>query len=106
MPRKSTKLPVMNFKTVIRSKVPHGRNGKHKLVVSRILSDLNQLKHGSALKIPLAELGDTKAKVRSALNRATRKEQRIVATATDSGFLYVWNVQEVGTKFTKQSNSS
>jgi len=32
--------------------------------------------------------------VRSALNRATRKARRNVATATDEDFLYVWNVTE------------
>ena len=49
------------------------------------------MKEGSALKIPLAELEETKEKVRSALNRATRKGSREVATATDAEFLYVWN---------------
>jgi hypothetical protein len=44
------------------------------------------------LQVPLAELGDTKENVRSALNRATRKSGRDVATATDENFLYVWNV--------------
>jgi hypothetical protein len=39
-------------------------------------------------------LVDTKEKVRSALNRATRKAGRKVATATDANFLYVWNVSE------------
>ena len=34
---------------------------------------------------------DSKEKVRSALNRATRKGGRHVATASDDTFLYVWN---------------
>jgi P-type E1-E2 ATPase len=42
----------------------------------------------------LAELVLSKEKVRSALNRATRKTGRNVATATDATFLYVWNVTE------------
>ena len=71
--------------------VPHSRNGKHKVIVSLILRDLDQLKEGAALRVPLAELGDTKENVRSALNRATRKAKRNVATATDEDFLYVWN---------------
>jgi hypothetical protein len=61
---------------------------------SRIVSDLDNSRDGAALKIPLDELGDTKAKIRSALNRATRKDLRNAATATDEGFLYVWNVEE------------
>jgi hypothetical protein len=51
------------------------------------------LKNGGALKIPLAELVESKAKVRAALNRATRKAGRAVATASDTNFLYVWNVK-------------
>jgi hypothetical protein len=81
----------MNFKTISQLEVPQGRNGKHKQVVSRILSDLDQVKDGIALKVPLAELAESKEKVRSALNRATRKEAREVATASDATFLYVWN---------------
>jgi hypothetical protein len=37
-------------------------------------------------------LPDTKENIRSALNRATRKIGRRVATAADGGFLYIWNV--------------
>jgi hypothetical protein len=72
--------------------VPHSRNGKHKVIVTLILRDLDQLKDGAALRVPLAELRDTKQNVRSALNRATRNAKRNVATATDANFLYVWNV--------------
>jgi hypothetical protein len=57
-----------------------------------ILNDLDQLKEGAALRVPLADLGNTKENVRSALNRATRNANRNVATATDKDFLYVWNV--------------
>ena len=81
----------MNFKTMEQTDVPQGRHGKHKEIVTRILSDLDQVNPGIALKVPLADLAETKEKVRSALNRATRKDGRRVATATDTIFLYVWN---------------
>ena len=81
----------MNFTGIRQADVPQGRNGKHKPIVTRILSDLDQIQQGVALKVPLAELSDTKEKVRSALNRATRKGGRLVATASDDEFLYVWN---------------
>ena len=81
----------MRFKTIVQADVPQGRHGKHKDFVSLILSDLDQLKDGSALKIPLSELPDRKENIRSALNRATRKAKVKVATATDDGFLYIWN---------------
>jgi hypothetical protein len=81
----------MNFTGVPQADVPQGRNGKHKPIVTRILSDLDQIQPGMALKVPLAQLSDSKEKVRSALNRASRKDGRRVATASDDTFLYVWN---------------
>lgn len=81
----------MNFKTMQQTDVPQGRKGKHNEIVHRILSDLDQVQAGVALKVPLAQLLESKEKVRSALNRATRKAGRAVATATDETFLYVWN---------------
>jgi hypothetical protein len=82
----------MHFKTVVHAEIPQGRNGKHKEIVSIILKDLDRLKDGAALKVPLPELPDTKENVRSALNRATRKAGRKVSTATDGEFLYIWNL--------------
>jgi hypothetical protein len=90
MARPSKKVP-MNFKGMAQADVPQGRNGKHKAIVTKILSDLDQVQKGVALKVPLAQLADTKEKVRSAMNRATRKGGRNVATASDGTFLYVWN---------------
>jgi hypothetical protein len=81
----------MNFSTMSQKDVPQGRNGKHIQIVTKILTDLDQLKEGVALKVPLAELAEGKARVRAALNRATRKGGRNVATATDANYLYVWN---------------
>jgi hypothetical protein len=81
----------MNFKGMPQVDVPQGRNGKHKAIVTKILSDLDQVQKGIALKVPLKELAHSKEKVRAALNRATRKGGRSVATASDGTFLYVWN---------------
>lgn len=83
-----------HFKTMVQLDVPQGRNGKHILIVTAILKDLDRLKAGSAIKVPLAELAESKEKVRSALNRATRKAGKKVSTASDGNFLYVWNVRE------------
>jgi len=90
--------PAMNFKTMSVPDVPRGRNGKHKLIVSRILSDLHQVRDGMALKVPLDGLEQSKEKVRSALNRATRKAGMNVATASDETFLYVWMEDADATK--------
>src|SRR5256885_11610802 len=81
----------MNFKTMAQVDVPRGRNGKHKQIVTQILSDLDQLPAGDALKVPIDALAESKEKVRSALNRATQKVGRNVATASDETFIYIWN---------------
>jgi hypothetical protein len=85
-----------HFKTMAMVDVPRSRNGKHKKIVTAILRDLDQLGEGAAIKVPLAGLEDSKENVRSALNRATRKSSRDVATATDENFLYVWNAAKPG----------
>jgi DNA helicase TIP49 (TBP-interacting protein) len=84
----------MNFKTMPQLDVPQGRNGKHKEIVTKILSDLDQLPEGVALKVPLEVLEESKEKVRSALNRAVHKSNRNVVTASDADFLYVWNERQ------------
>ena len=87
---RTSKAP-LNFATMAQLDVPQGRNGKHKQIVTRILSDLDRVPQGVALKVPLAELAESKEKVRSALNRAVHKAGRNVVTASDMDFLYVWN---------------
>jgi hypothetical protein len=91
MARQTKQAKPMNFKSMLQADVPHGRNGKHKDIVTKILSDLDQIEQGAALKIPLVHLAESKEKVRSALNRATRKKGRVVATASDNSYLYIWN---------------
>lgn len=82
----------MNFKSILQLDVPKGRDGKHKQIVTQLLSDIEQLGVGSALKIPLSALPDTKENIRSALNRATHARGMEVSTSSDAEFLYVWKV--------------
>ena len=86
-----TKRAPMNFAEMPQVDVPQGRNGKHKQIVTKILSDLARIDDGVALKVPLAALTEGKANVRSALNRASRKSGHVVVTASDDMYLYVWN---------------
>jgi hypothetical protein len=83
----------MKFQSVLQLDVPKGRDGKHKQIVTQLLSDIGQLAAGSALKIPLSALPDTKENIRSALNRATRDRGIEVATSSDDSHLYVWKVE-------------
>lgn len=83
----------MQFQSISQVDVPKGRDGKHKKIVTQLLSDIGKLVPGSALKIPLSVLPDTKENIRSALNRATRFRGIEVATSSDAEFLYVWKVE-------------
>ena len=80
----------MRFDSMRQADVPKGRDGKHKKIVQQLLSDISHLEPGSALKIPLSELPDSKENVRSALSRATRQHGIEIATSSDDDYLYVW----------------
>jgi hypothetical protein len=81
------------FQSILQVDVPKGRDGKHKRIVVQLLSDVDQLEAGSALKIPLSALPDTKENIRSALNRATRQRGIELATSSDAEYLYVWKAE-------------
>jgi hypothetical protein len=79
------------FQSILQVNVPKGRDGKHKEIVTQLLTDIAQLAEGSALKIPLSDLPDSKENIRSALSRAARQNNLGLATSSDELFLYVWN---------------
>ncbi|WP_158942157.1 hypothetical protein [Granulicella sp. S190] len=85
---------VMKFESVLQVNVPKGRDGKHKAIITQLLNDIAQLQTGSALKIPLAQLPDTKENVRSALSRAARQQKINLATSSNDEFLFVWKTDE------------
>jgi len=72
---------------MVQSDMPQSRNGKPKQVITTILKDLDRLRAGSTIKVPLTELAESKEKVRSPLSRATREASRKVATASDTSYL-------------------
>jgi len=84
----------MRFTSVLQADVPKGRDGKHKKIITQLLSDIAQLDHGSALKIPLTELPDTKENIRSALSRAANQQGLNIATSSNDDFLFVWKTNE------------
>jgi hypothetical protein len=83
----------MNYQSIQQIDVPTGRDGKYKRIVTQLLSDLGQLEDGRALKVPFTALPDSKEKIRSAMNRATRQKNMEVATSSDNEFLYIWKVE-------------
>jgi hypothetical protein len=84
----------MKFESILQSNVPKGRDGKHKEIITQLLSNIERLDHGSALKIPLAQLPDTKQNIRSALSRAASQQNIGLATSSDNDFLYVWKTDK------------
>ena len=84
----------MRFDSISQVDVPKGRDGKHKKIITQLLGDIAQLKAGSALKIPLAELPDTKENIRAALSRAAAQRKLSIATSSNSDFLFVWKTNE------------
>ena len=92
----TTELNPMRFQSILQVDVPKGRDGKHKEIITQLLNDIAQLSDGSALKIPLAELPDTKENIRSALSRAARQKSLDIATSSNEDFLFVWKVAKIG----------
>jgi hypothetical protein len=84
----------MKFESMLQVDVPKGRDGKHRQIVEMLLADISQLDKGSALKIPLAALPDTKENIRAALSRATRQKGIDIATSSDDEYLYVWTPEK------------
>lgn len=84
----------MRFDSISQVDVPKGRDGKHKKIITQLLADIAQLKSGSALKIPLAELPDSKENIRAALSRAAAQKKLAIATSSNSEFLFVWKTNE------------
>ena len=87
----------MRFASVSQADVPKGRDGKHKQIITQLLSDIAQLDLGSALKIPLSELPDSKENIRSALSRAATQQRISIATSSNEEFLFVWKTDAKGT---------
>ena len=85
---------VMKFESVLQVNVPKGRDGKHKGIITQLLSDIAQLAPGNALKIPLTELPDSKENIRSALSRAARQQKIDLATSSNDEFLFVWKTDK------------
>jgi hypothetical protein len=80
----------MRFERILQGDIPKGRVGKHKEIIRQLLSDIAELPPGSALKIPLAALPDSKENIRAALSRAGRLNNINLATSSNKEFLFVW----------------
>jgi hypothetical protein len=88
------KIQPMEFESVLQTNVPKGRDGKHKTIITQLLAEVTRLQVGTALKVPLSRLPDTKENIRSALSRAARQTKLNIATSSNEEFLYIWKTDE------------
>src|SRR6202161_1236551 len=83
--------PVAKYRQVEIANLKRGRHGKHHDLVQGIVQELMTLQPGSALEIPLADVGGVGlANLRSAVHRAASSSNLNIETVADDGKLFVW----------------
>ena len=89
---KSHSAPVgAKYRRVEIAALNRGRRGKHHDLVQGIVRELEMLSAGSAIEIPLAEVGGIGlANLRSAVHRASTSQGLVIETVADEKNLYVW----------------
>jgi hypothetical protein len=92
---------VSQYRTMLVSDLRMGRRGKHHDLVNGILEELDNLAEGSAMIIPLDDIGGVSlANLRSAVSRATKSRGIACETYSDDKSFYIWK-QKAGSQ--KQS---
>jgi len=83
--------PPLKYRRVEVSALDRGRRGKHHDLVQGILRELETLSPGSAMEIPLADVGGIGlANLRSAVHRASTTRGLEIETLADEKNFYVW----------------
>ena len=82
---------VGKYRRVEVANLDRGRRGKHHDLVEGILDELRMAVPGSALEIPLADVGGIGlANLRSAVHRAVTSAGITIETLADEKNFYVW----------------
>jgi hypothetical protein len=85
---------VAKYRQVNIADLKTGRHGKHHELVQGIVQELVTLQPGSALEIPLADVGGVGlANLRSAVHRAAASGGLNIETVADDGKFFVWKAQ-------------
>jgi len=92
MPRadKSSLPTAPKYQQVTLSNLRRGRRGKHHDLVEGILKELEGVPAGSALEVPLADVGIGLANVRSAVHRGATANGIEIETLADGKNFYVF----------------
>ncbi len=81
----------LKYRRVEVTALDRGRRGKHHDLVQGILQELEMLSPGSAMEIPLADVGGIGlANLRSAVHRASTSRGLEIETLADDKDFYVW----------------
>jgi hypothetical protein len=84
--------PEAKYRQVEIADLKTGRHGKHHDLVQGIVQELATLQRGSALEIPLSEVGGVGlANLRSAVHRAAASNGLNIETVAADGKFYVWS---------------
>ena len=88
---KTPKPTDLKYRQVEVAALSKGRRGKHHELIQGIFQELQMLAQGSAMAIPLAEVGGIGlANLRSAVHRAATSHGLEIETLADDTNLYVW----------------
>ena len=82
--------PDLKYRQVEITALDRGRRGKHHDVVRGILQELEMLSPGSAMEIPLDDVGIGLANLRSAVHRASTSRGLEIETLADDKNFFVW----------------
>jgi hypothetical protein len=86
-----TMRPDPKYRRVEVADLDRGRRGKHHDLVEGILQELDQAAPGSAIEIPLADVGGIGLpNLRSAVHRASSSRGLAIETLADAKNFYVW----------------
>lgn len=79
------------FEQVTLDRLVVGRRGKHHVLVTAILDDLEILPANTAIKVPTSRFaGISPGRLRSAVGRATKARNVRISTHFDGAFFYIW----------------
>jgi hypothetical protein len=81
------------YRSVRLASLGNRRRGRHHNLVGGIMRQLKSLNAGSALEIPLTDVGVELENLRSAVHRAAAAESVPIQTQSDEKNFYVWDTQ-------------
>jgi hypothetical protein len=94
-PKPHSKPSDLKYRRVEVASLDTGRRGKHHDLMQGILKELEMLSPGSAMEIPLADVGGIGlANLRSAVHRAATSRELEIQTLADEKNFYVWKSAE------------